>query len=103
MPVAHDDAYGTSRNTTLTVAGPGVLNNDTDVENDPLTTLLVNGPANGTLTLNQNGGFSYTPNAGFTGSDTFTYKDNDGVADGNLATVTITVTDHNQAPVAHDD
>jgi len=51
----------------------------------------VSGPTNGTLTLNANGSFSYAPNAGYTGPDSFTYRANDGAADSNVATVTITV------------
>src|SRR5205807_7347431 len=51
-PVARNDAYSTDEDTTLTVAGPGVLANDSDVEGDALQAVLVNGPAHGTLTLN---------------------------------------------------
>ena len=61
--------------------------------------LLVSGPANGTVNLNPDGSFTYTPNAGFVGTDSFTYKASDGKLDSNLATVTITVTEANQPPV----
>ena len=61
------------------------------------------GPANGTLTLNADGSFTYTPNANFNGTDSFTYQANDGTADSNVATVTITVNAVNDAPVASDD
>ncbi len=81
------------------VAQPGVLANDTDVENDLLRAILVTGPSNGTLSLGQDGSFTYTPNANFNGSDSFTYKANDGADDSNVATVTITVTPVNDAPV----
>jgi hypothetical protein len=78
---------------------PGVLSNDTDVDSDPLTAVLVTGPTDGTLTLNNDGSFTYTPDADFYGTDTFTYKANDGTVDGNIATVTITVNSVNDAPV----
>jgi len=100
-PVANDDAYSTLHDTLLNVPAPGVLANDTDADGDPLTAVLVADVANGTLTLNGDGSFTYTPNAGFAGTDTFTYQANDGQANSNVATVTIDVT--NQAPVANDD
>ena len=100
-PTAEDDVYVTPVDTQLVVlAGEGVLANDTDPEGDPLTAILVTTPVNGTLTLNTDGSFTYTPNAAFTGVDTFTYKANDGTDDSNVATVTITV---NALPVANDD
>jgi hypothetical protein len=69
-----------------------VLGNDTDANGDSLTALLVSGPAHGSLTLNTNGSFTYTPAAGYTGADSFTYKANDGSLDSNVATVSITLT-----------
>ncbi|MDH3719819.1 MAG: cadherin-like domain-containing protein, partial [Planctomycetota bacterium] len=91
-PVAGDDAYSTKNDTTLTVnITDGVQANDSDAENDPLDTTVVAGPANGTVTLNANGSFTYTPNAGFFGTDSLTYKANDGAINSNDATVTIEV------------
>lgn len=92
-PTAADDSYTTNQNTALNVARPGVLTNDTDPEGTTLTALKVSNPANGTLTLNADGSLTYTPSQGFSGTDTFTYKANDGTADSNVATVTITVRD----------
>src|SRR5678809_581026 len=77
--------------------------NDTDVDGNPLTAVLGTGPASGVLSLNANGSFSYVPNANFVGTDSFTYRANDGTENSNLATVTITVNLNNQAPVANDD
>jgi CSLREA domain-containing protein len=105
-PVANDDAYATNEDTPLIVAAPGVLANDTDADGNALTVAMprpVSGPTNGSLTLNADGSFQYTPNANFFGSDSFTYKASDGAADSNLATVTITVTPVNDAPVANGD
>ena len=102
-PVALEDAYSVDEDTTLNLAAPGVLGNDSDVDVDTLTAVLVSGPANGTLTLNPDGSFSYTPNANSNGSDSFTYKASDGLVDSNVATVTITVSAANDAPVALDD
>jgi hypothetical protein len=92
IPVAVDDAYSTKENTTLNVAAPGVLDNDSDADGDTLTAILIGDVSHGTLTLNADGSFIYIPVADFNGSDSFTYEANDGLADSNMATVTITVT-----------
>jgi len=102
-PVAVDDAFGGLEDTPLSVdvaglLGKGVLANDTDGESDPLTAVKVTDPANGTLALNADGSFLYTPNANFNGVDTFTYQANDGTGDSNVATVTITITAVNDVP-----
>ncbi|WP_281561306.1 cadherin-like domain-containing protein [Thalassomonas sp. RHCl1] len=79
---------------TLNVsADAGVLANDYDAENDPLTAILVSGPSNAaSFSLNADGSFTYTPTANFSGTDSFSYKVNDGTSDSNIATVTLTVT-----------
>src|SRR5207247_750135 len=102
-PVAVNDSYSTNENTEETTAAPGALDNDTDVESAALTAILVSGPAHGTLTLNANGSFTYTPAANYNGSDSFTYQANDAVASSNVATVAITVNGVNDAPVAVND
>jgi VCBS repeat-containing protein len=103
-PVAADDAsYSVNEDNTLTVAAPGVLGNDSDPDGDTLTAVLVSGPSHGTLTLNSDGSFTYTPAENFFGTDSFTYQAYDGVAYSNVATVTITVSSVNDAPVAEDD
>jgi VCBS repeat-containing protein len=80
-----------------------VLLNDTDADSDPLTAVLVSGVQHGTLALNANGSFSYTPDANYNGLDRFTYKANDGGTDSNIATVSLTVNPVNDAPVAVND
>jgi VCBS repeat-containing protein len=102
-PSATDDAYSTDEDTALTIDAPGVLGNDADPEGDPLSATVVDSPTNGTLTMNSDGSFTYTPNADFNGTDTFTYKASDGTAESGLATVTITVNPVNDAPSAADD
>jgi nitrous oxidase accessory protein NosD len=91
-PVAANDAGSTSQDTPLTVAAPGVLSNDTSPEARPLTAAKVSDPAHGTVTLGSDGSYRYVPAAGFSGTDTFTYRAGDGTADSSPATVTITVT-----------
>src|SRR5690606_17637909 len=77
-PVAVADSYSTLKNTKREVAEPGVLFNDSDVDGDLLSAVLVGGVSHGTLTLNSDGSFSYTPMTEFTGLDSFSYKANDG-------------------------
>ena len=99
-PVALPDAYATDEDTTLKVAAPGVLGNDSDTDGDPLTAVLDTATSDGTLTLNSDGSFDYDPDPDFNGSDSFTYHANDGSDDSNTATVTITVNSLNDPPVA---
>jgi glucose/arabinose dehydrogenase len=91
-PVAINDSYSVVAGAILNVNPPGVLGNDTDANGNALTAALVNGPGKGTLNLSINGGFTYTPTAGYSGPDSFTYKANDGTADSGVATVSLTVT-----------
>jgi RHS repeat-associated protein len=100
-PVADDDSYTVEANTTLDVAAPGVLGNDTDADGDTVTaSLITDSVDHGTLSLFPDGHFSYTPEAGFIGTDTFAYLVGDGFGGTDLATVSITVTADNAAPVA---
>ncbi|MGZ4779805.1 MAG: Ig-like domain-containing protein, partial [Thermoanaerobaculia bacterium] len=81
-----------------------VLGNDTDPDSPTLTAVLVSGPAHAaSFTLHSDGSFDYVHDGSETTSDTFTYKANDGSADSNVATVTITVTPVNDPPTAADD
>lgn len=90
-PVANNDSYTTPYQTALNVPAAGVLTNDTDANGDALSAVLVSNPTHGTLSLNANGSFTYTPAAGYSGSDSFTYKANDTGLDSNVATVNLTV------------
>jgi VCBS repeat-containing protein len=103
-PVAADDAYTTNENTPLNAGAPGVLTNDTDADGNSLTAVLVTSVSHGTLTLSSDGSFVYTPSAGISGADSFTYKANDGTIDSNVATVSISVSGGgNVPPVAVND
>jgi uncharacterized repeat protein (TIGR01451 family) len=92
-PTAIDHTYGTRKNTALTVPAPGLLQGATDVENDPLTAQIMGQPTNGTLATQPSGAFVYTPNAGFAGADSFTYRVSDGQATSATRTVAIQVGD----------
>ena len=94
------DSYSTPKNTTLAVAAPGVLGNDTDADGDTLTAIKVTNPSHGTVTLSPSGAISYVPTSAYVGSDSFTYKANDGALNSNTVTVSLTVTATNAAPVA---
>ncbi|WP_424357713.1 tandem-95 repeat protein [Methanocella sp. MCL-LM] len=97
-PAAADDAYRVDRNAVLWAA-PGVLGNDVDVDGDTVTAALLSGTLHGTLDFYPNGTFRYTPDEGYLGTDSFTYKANDGALDSAAATVSLIV---NMAPVASD-
>jgi subtilisin family serine protease len=99
-PFASNDAWSMAAGTTLAVAPPGVLGNDGDADGDALTAALADGPASGSLALNGDGSFSYTPNAGFSGTDSFTYRAHDGSLYSDSTTVSIGV---NAPPVARND
>jgi len=101
-PVAVADNYATDKDKLLSIKAPGVLKNDNDTDGDSLTAVLVTTTAHGTLVLNEDGSFTYMPKTNYRGTDTFTYKANDGRADSGAATVTIRV-GSNEAPVAQSD
>ena len=101
-PDAGDDAFSTDENTTLTatLGMNNLLQNDSDAEGNMLmvTSPQVSGPSNGSLVIGTDGTFTYTPNAGFSGDDSFTYEVTDGNGGSAEATVTITVNSINDAP-----
>ncbi len=113
LPVAVADFYVVEKNQSLVVAGPGVLANDTDLDLDQLTALRGGpgngggggggtgaGPLHGILVLNPNGSFTYTPDTGYVGTDSFIYHVTDGYGKSNATTATITVyeDDHGNTP-----
>jgi hypothetical protein len=102
-PVAANDAYTTDADTPLTITAPGVLGNDWDADGDLLSAVRLSDPGNGTLWLNADGSFTYTPDSGFSGTDAFAYAANDGVQNSNSATVQISVSSVNARPVAAND
>jgi len=101
---ATDDSYQTIKDTELVVtAANGVLANDSSLESGPLRALLTSDVSNGVLDLNTDGAFGYTPDPGFNGQDSFTYRATDGSSTSETATVTITMTAANEAPLAVND
>ena len=96
VPVAHDQSVATDEDTPL----PIVLT-ASDVEGDALTFTIVAPPAHGALT-GTGASLTYTPAPNYNGLDSFTFIANDGQADSNTATVSITVRPVNDAPVAND-
>jgi uncharacterized repeat protein (TIGR01451 family) len=102
-PVANNDSYTTPKNVTLNVSAPGVLGNDADAETNALTAALVANVTHGTLNLSTNGGFTYTPSNNYVGPDSFSYRASDGLSNSAIATVSLTITATNLAPVVVSD
>ena len=101
-PVAGADSFNVAEDGVL---NDDVLSNDSDLDGDTLTvnTTPVVDPTNGTVQLNADGTFTYTPNGNFAGTDSFTYEATDGNGGTAQATVAITVDSVNDGPVAADD
>ncbi|NLY02485.1 MAG: tandem-95 repeat protein, partial [Rhodopirellula sp.] len=103
-PFAFDDVFEVNEDSGLDVLASGVLANDTDLNGDPLTVGpldVVAAPQHGTLHLNSDGSFSYTPDADYNGLDWFTYRAFDGeLSSEEPATATITVRAVNDQPMA---
>ncbi|MDB4746321.1 tandem-95 repeat protein, partial [Verrucomicrobia bacterium] len=100
LPVAVDDAYSVDEDAVLSLALPGVMQNDSDLDGDVIeVTNITSNPQDGTLASNADGSFIYTPDANFNGSDVFTYEiaDADGGVDS--AVVVITINPVNDPPV----
>ncbi|MGL1934532.1 MAG: tandem-95 repeat protein [Fibrobacterales bacterium] len=103
VPTANDDSYITDEEVTVTVAAPGVLLNDTDVEQGSMTVSLLTNVETGVLTLNADGSFEYTPEINFNGDVSFQYQVLDEQGLTSNATAVITVNPINDAPVAQND
>jgi adhesin/invasin len=87
-PTATNDAYAATAGVTLNEPAPGVLANDSDVDGDPLSAAVQSGPSHGSLTLNANGSFAYTPDPLYFGQDLFTYQ---VTANGQSASATVSI------------
>jgi len=100
-PVAAGDSYNLPQDGQLIVpVAQGVLANDSDDDDDPLTAVLVTGPQNGQLDFYSDGSFSYLPDRLYSGPDSFTYRADDGTDQSATATVTIDVVAETNPPVA---
>lgn len=92
--IAVGDFYSTSQDVPLViVSAAGVLANDTLTGAGPFTATVVSEPQHGSVSLNADGGFTYTPAAGYSGSDSFTYQADTGVLLSNIVSVGIIVND----------
>jgi hypothetical protein len=91
--VAVDDKYSVGQDNSLDVEPPGVLVNDIDPQNNDLQAVKLSDPSNGNLSFYIEGDFTYTPDPGFIGSDSFTYAAINGTDQSPPATVIIEVLD----------
>lgn len=106
LPIAVSDAFSINEDIVLSILATdanNLLNNDSDADGDTLTVSLVSGTSNGTLSLNSDGAFNYTPNLNFNSTDSFIYQISDGNGGTAQANVTLTVNSVNDLPVALDD
>jgi alpha-tubulin suppressor-like RCC1 family protein/sugar lactone lactonase YvrE len=90
-PTVVGRSFDTDANTPLVASAPGVLASATDPEGDALTASVVTSATHGAVRVFSDGSFSYAPVFGFVGTDSFTFKANDGQSDSNVGTVVITV------------
>jgi uncharacterized repeat protein (TIGR01451 family) len=91
-PLAFADTYNATKDVPLSIGAPGVLSNDTGTPAPSAQTITSGATAQGgTVTLNADGSFSYTPASGFTGTDSFSYTVTNGLTPNDTATVTINV------------
>lgn len=102
-PVAFEDLFQGNEGSSVVINAPGVLINDSDIESSSLTAVLESDVSNGTLQLNPDGSFTYTPDPGFFGSDGFTYFANDGELDSTPVEVALEIAPINDPPIANDD
>lgn len=98
-PIAVDDHATTARDTPVTI---DVLANDSDPDGDPLSLTQLSMPSFGQVTINADQTIRYTPQAGFVGTDSFSYAIDDSRGGTATASVTITVGDLNTPPIAND-
>jgi hypothetical protein len=98
-PLVTSESYTTVEETSLTVPAAGVLTNDTGVYGTNLTAALLTGPLHGLVSLDPNGGFTYTPATNYSGTDSFLYQASDGGTNLGSATVSLLITPVNDPPV----
>jgi hypothetical protein len=106
IPIANDDLYSINVNQVLTITtNYGIYSNDIDFDGKRSDLVILDSVQHGTLNLAPDGGFTYTPESGFIGIDSFTYYINDGMADSNTAIVKINILplDEKHAPLAVND
>jgi hypothetical protein len=96
-PIAIDDSFSVVEGEILSA---NILSNDQDADLDALSAILVGTVSSGSLTLTSDGSFTYLPPANFSGSDRFTYRATDTLANSTIAEVIIEVTKFNGTPVA---
>src|SRR5207244_2306028 len=102
-PVANNDSYGVNKNSSVTISAPGVLGNDSDLDGNPMTAVLITGPAHGTLSMSNNGGLTHSPASNSFAGDSFPYQFNDGVTNSGAPTSIPTDTLPICPPVANND
>lgn len=90
-PIAQDDAYSCVGTSLSMAAAKGLLANDSDLNFEPITAEINTQPSHGTVAINANGSFTYTPTAGYSGMDSFTYKSKDATSF-STANVSVSVT-----------
>jgi VCBS repeat-containing protein len=95
FPVADSGSWTTNEDASLVATLSG-----SDPEGVPLTFVLDQNVTHGTLSLSATGGFIYTPNANYNGSDTFTFHVSDGVLNSSIELVTLTISPMGDAPLA---
>ena len=91
-PEAQNDVFSTIEDTPLTISVTDLLNNDEDIDGDNLN-VDVGPPANGTVDVNGDGTFTYTPSLNFVGEDSFVYTVSDSEGATDTATVFVNVVD----------
>jgi GH18 family chitinase len=90
-PIAYPDSYSVNAQSTLNIDAPGVLLNDIEPDGGPMTVEIFASTDNGTLNLDDDGSFVYTPISGFLGIDSFSYIAIDSDGPSNVVDVTIEV------------
>lgn len=101
-PVAtNDSGFSTTEDTPVIISASTLLQNDTDGDGDALTLAGVSDAVGGTVAINAQGNVVFTPNANYNGAASFSYTVSDGNGGNSTATVSLTVTPVNDAPVAN--